>query len=613
MNNKDYIQMSAKEFQTKFPHLYQMGGQDNGMDATLEAGEIYQDGNNDINKVPDSADTHDDPSGGVQVPNVSRVLEDTSDKRKDKASKLLKIAPKQVESMLGFKPKTALSHSKAHEKAIEFYNKKSSAITNKIKNNVDSRDENGNDPYALSSMKFNVNTLSKLPSEGDMFNTLFDHQEGVKSLFGIQDNGKKGQYGLKPILNNDADPIRSYGFDKNIVKAQYGINAYKGDKNSNANASKYSTDQWNSMAKDLGFTGQGDRAFQEFLFNQNGDNGKQDLQSGIINLHDKYGNPNTPPATNSPLNWFDNRLGHRWDSAYEQWQNSKKPTITQTDPNSVNGTAQDYADNSNVDGTNNTPDSTTTQNTTTNNTSNSAFNKPLQWYDVAGPLDALLGATKAPINYNPASVKQIQLRGVNPLPTLQQGQSDFNAELNALVSTGVNGGAQLANAGNLYAKKYAFNNQVLGNAENTNAQIKNQETEYNANASDRQSQLDQAARADFEKKNLGSDEAVRQQKLTALDSLYTRIAQNKKFNLEGNLLMKLFPNFTPGGDFNGKQLMFRPPVSTGTSSGAGSLDLNNLLESSGIDPASLKPGDRAKYLVQLGKYNRYIQYKANKK
>ena len=598
------------------PPVNQAGGDDtpvddnDGQQAELEEGENYQTQQGDINKVPEGAGTHEE--GGVQVPDVARVLEDTSDKRKDSASKLLKIQPKVVEGLLGFKPKTSLSHSKAHEKAIEFYNKKSAAITNKIKNNVDSRDTNDNDPYALNSMKFNVTNLSQMPSENDMFNALFDHQEGVKSLFGIDDNGKKGQYGLKPMLNNDVDPVLSYGFDKNIpVKGQYGLNAYQGDKNYKGNASKYSTDQWDSMAKDLGFQGQGDRGFQEFLFNQNGDVGKLNLQKGVINLHNEYGDPNTPPPVTSPYNWFDNRLGHRWDSAYEAWQSSKQPSA----PNgSSNGTEEDYT-------TNTTPPSSSDPNinvaSNANDQSssispNNSFNVPLKWYDVAGPIQALLGATKANLNYNPATVKQIRLKGVNPLPTLQQGQSDFNAELNALASTGVNGGAEVGNIGNIYAKKYALNNQVLGNAENANAAIKNQETEYNANAADRQSQSDQNSRATFENHNLASDEAVRQQKLTAADSLYTRIAQNKKFNLEGNLLMHLFPNFNPSGDYNGKQYSFRNPISMGANSN-GNLDLNKMLESSGIDPSSLTPKDRAKYIVQLGKYNARRQLLLNKK
>jgi len=82
----------------------QAGGDDSpqddndGQQAELEEGENYQTPQGDINKVPEGAGTHEE--GGVQVPNAAKVLEDTSDKRKDKASKLLKIAPKQVESML---------------------------------------------------------------------------------------------------------------------------------------------------------------------------------------------------------------------------------------------------------------------------------------------------------------------------------------------------------------------------------------------------------------------------------------------------------------------------------------------------------------------------------
>lgn len=58
-----------------------------------------------------------------------------------------------------------------------------------------------------------------------------------------------------------------------------------------------------------------------------------------------------------------------------------------------------------------------------------------------------------------------------------------------------------------------------------------------------------------------SKEAQRQQKLTSLDELYNRVAQNRKLNREGNLLMQLYPAFDQYGEYNGYQLPLRMPLS----------------------------------------------------
>lgn len=114
------------------------------------------------------------------------------------------------------------------------------------------------------------------------------------------------------------------------------ITAYAGDKNWKGNKSMYSSEEWRKFAKDIGFTGKGNRAFQEFLFNMNGDVNedgslKPNFQDIIIGLHDKYGNPLPPPDASQANNWFDARLGHRWDAVMDAYyKNKPNPETTRT-------------------------------------------------------------------------------------------------------------------------------------------------------------------------------------------------------------------------------------------------------------------------------------------
>jgi hypothetical protein len=186
----------------------------------------------------------------------------------------------------------------------------------------------------------------------------------------------------------------------------------------------------------------------------------------------------------------------------------------------------------------------------------SRFNEPLHWFDVAGPIAGLLEG-RIPAKYNPVEFNQVRLKQQNPLPALQQGERDYNSIIDILPQNSQG----FANAANIYSKKYAASNQILGQYENINSQIKNQETLYNANVRDRQSLADQQAREVFERKYLMSKEALRQQRAQSFDELYTRMAQNRKLNREGILLMQLFPAFDQYAQFNGYQIPLRNPLS----------------------------------------------------
>lgn len=174
----------------------------------------------------------------------------------------------------------------------------------------------------------------------------------------------------------------------------------------------------------------------------------------------------------------------------------------------------------------------------------SQFNEPLRWFDVAGPIQSLL-ERRIPVQYDGIDLGgSINLQHQNALPTLQAGERDFRAALEALPENSQG----YANAANLFARKYGMDAQVLGQYSNINANIDNQEVMQNTGLRQAQAQADLQSREAFERKVLGSKEAARQQQLQAWDDLYTRLAMNRKLNREGNLLMKLYPAFDQYGE-----------------------------------------------------------------
>lgn len=65
-----------------------------------EEGEVYQTPEGHLKKVNEGSGTHEE--GGVMVNDADRILEDTSDKRKDKASRALKLSPALVKALTGY-------------------------------------------------------------------------------------------------------------------------------------------------------------------------------------------------------------------------------------------------------------------------------------------------------------------------------------------------------------------------------------------------------------------------------------------------------------------------------------------------------------------------------
>lgn len=558
---------------------------------TAEAGEVYKDINGGMNKIPDHMDTHDDTSGGVQVDNAAQVLEDTGDKRNDIDSKLLLIKPKEMLDISGLKTTKPITHSKAFELMTKDADKNSKYIQNFLKKNANSLQSSSNDFYAKNSMDLNTNLLGAVPTQADIFNKLFAHQEDIKAKYQIDNEGNQEMQNGGDAYKTKLDKLDSLraqqalgnNTDNTDYNQQYnnlfqkasrdalgnpqtnqgvvapdtqGIRAYTGDINDKSNASIHTDAEWNQFAKDSGFTGNTNRDFQTHLFNMNGSNGGPNIQNSILGLHNQFGNPNTPPSDKSMYNWIDGRLGHRWDKAYESFYANKNPqdnSQTPTDANdyfSSNTTPQQVPQNQPNLGAFGQPQGQTNKNP------DNSFNAPLQWYDTAAATYGLIdsfGRRSTP--YDGVNLNTPKAKYQNPLPVLQQGQADYNSVINTLPQNGVG----MANAANVFGKKYALNDQVLGSYENINNNIWNNNESAVVNTKNAQSQADLQSRQLFEQKQLQGIENQRQQFFQSLKDLTGTIGSNAKYNREGNLLMKLFPAFTQNGQYDGYKYNFTNP------------------------------------------------------
>lgn len=723
---------------------FQLGGEAAPL-VEAEQGEVYTTTDGEMNKVPESGRTHE--QGGEIIANVERVLEDTSDKRKDNTSKALKLSPYMAKLLADIDIKKSSSHSKVMEKAKEQNSKKLDKVQSKLNKNVDSLKNVPNNIYAKNSMDINLQSLNEIPTDSEVFDSLFDHQEFVKAALGVQvEQAKYGgslkkyqQGGRTPItVTNPNDPrLRAYNdslktynayeavgnyvknlpyIDKNKTKEErekfnkfnsqypsgntqpYTINemppidkeVYHSDGKNRyiiAKAKKpvqpviyqkpqeeqppkfkpvtnprfqgkdmstganpqvaapnfqiaeydtnkptdfsftYPTGAYNEQksmyfpdeemlrsfagsqnttsiqASGKGATATGnlrgmkyggkygimkaqtglDNAKKltnitgwNFLKEENGKNyfekdGKitviPEQQINVVKggnqftVEDILKNPNKYKTFHARMAGAPEDVKRQaaqqlllkgvMPASYSTGKEYGYTQLPPVEPNDEITDTPDYKEMEGVTlppGTRRAPNAPYTQ-------PKSTFNEPLNWFDVAGPISGLLEG-RVPVKHNPAQLNQLRLKLQNPLPALQSGQSDYNAALKMLPQNTVG----QANVANVYSKKYAIDNQILGQYENANSQIKNQEIGYNTNVRDRQSIADQSAREVTESKYLGSKEALRQQQKTSWDEIYTRLAQNKKLNREGNLLMKLFPAFDQNADFNGYKYQFRNPL-----------------------------------------------------
>lgn len=523
--------------------------------ATIEAegGEVYQQPDGNIIKIDDNSPSHE--QGGVPINNVERVLEDTSTTRKDVDSKALKLTPTDINSMFGVKPNRSLSHSETLEFVNDKLQKKQKKSFNKFNQTLETLDQNPNDKYASNSLDMNSEYISNLPNKEDVFDTLFDNQETIKNDMNIQ-NGKAkyGKYITKAIYGID-DPITLKNPDKGGGRTPTGRNN---------NDFHFTAAELEHMAKQFGLRYDTNKNFQSDLYDAvlKLPNGKQIIDtmwSGDANMKG-FGNTNQGIKTKQVMNkqaFVDGDpkartmflAGKLAEATPNGLPDIKIPRLNLPPEDLTLTPPVDNNANPNVDNPvqTNAPEPFNLKPTVP-----SKFNEPLHWYDTAAETLGLLENERTPTVLNPVQLHHVTPKLLNPLPALQAGQRDFNAVTDKLPSTG----AGMSNATNAFAQKYSIDNQILGQYENNNNQIENQARYYNAGVDDKQSEVDAQSREQFERKQLGSMEAQRQQKLTLLDSIFTKIAQNHALNRNGNLIQQLAPQYDQYGVKNDNKYTF---------------------------------------------------------
>jgi hypothetical protein len=532
-----------------------------------ERGEAFQTNDGQIAQVANDAPTHE--QDGVFLPNVHRVLENTSNLRKDRASKILKLTPEDVKHATGAEVRGNMSHAEALVKANDYFEEKRNKITKKME--LAAKDRQDLDKYGELSTKLNMEQFAAMPTKAQLFEQLFNNQEMLKAMNNIPTGGQAKNGGETKKMQ-----LAGYAGSKTGKKTPAG--------NSDAfpSTANYSFQNYLDEITGKGFkyeciTNPAD--FQAALYDYKLQHGELD---DIKNMW-KEGMHQKGMAEAKRLGFVDDKglfkpgvldnpenlktLGKLYPDGFlgprtlKLAKGNKPPRIWSDDDLPQEETPEKI-----------TPDFDTTI-TAPNivQQARSSFNEPLRWYDVASPVNAYMAALeREPGKYNPMEFNQLRYKLQDPTAALQQNQADYNAAVEATQSLAPNNpGAAAANVANLAAGKYAANNQILGQYENQNAQIKNNEITYNTQVRDKNSLADQQAREVFEGKVLTSKAIQQEQKLTALDSLYKTIAENRALNRNGNLIMKFSRAFDQYGDYNGYQPIFQVPPTFGVQTQTG--------------------------------------------
>lgn len=584
----EIVAMQEQQATNQQPQQLQKGGEvlevesEGEGNIELEKGEVFKDNNGMIQKVAESEPTHEE--GGSLHPNASKVLEDTSDKRNDKVSKLLKIKPEDAEELVGFKPKTSVSHSKLFELATEYYVKKLKKAEKAVNDNIDYL-KKINDKHAVSSLDENTKILESIPTEHDIFNMLYNNQENIKAKYNIdqpqkfQDGGNAGEqfvwqrdkyvptktpYKVKPKGYNDpayiSDLMRQFNkiLGTNYPTTQEGLTQMRSEQGT-------TYPEFIKHAGDLGYWNRNKTNDVEYIDAKRGYYDgvgayqqtftSQQEYDDYVKLHNAQRlDPNNPNS----LYWIDPESG-RYIGVRTSIKNPIAPPpsapLDPNDPIYSGMIPSDVPLSINTD----IPTNTNTITDQPNNNSDinikfnkrkeiepSKFNEPLRWFDVAGAINKYIDSEREPVSLEQLSRQPLQVREVNPLPTLLQNQGDYNAILEQLPTNGVG----MANLANLGANKYKANNDVLGNYENINKQKRDQIDQYNDQNRINLDQLNMQLRDTFSNRILQGREIQRRQRLEALDGLYNKIALNRKLNREGDLILKLSPFFDQYGNFN---------------------------------------------------------------
>ncbi len=460
----------------------------------VEEGEIIKEQNGGLLKVADNAGTHE--QGGVKLAGVERVLEDTGDKRKDTASKLLKLSPDEIEEMFGIKVKGSVTHAKAFEIADKHYDKQKKKID---VNQKELNDRPKLDKLAVKSAELNYKTMQDMPTKDDVFDALFTHQEIVKNMNNIQDDGTIGK-------------------SKYSAKAQAGT------------AAKFRP--YYDRNKKINYTPPTDITPEQFY--------TPEVVAYMNTLDKMQGVDNDLGLAK------DNTWGYRHQMAYDKFfaGPGAKASVS----------ASIMPQNAPVSKTSNSLDTSVNINPNFIKQPDNSFHEPTYWDEIApGALSLVDSLNRTPELYNPVEIGKLRYKQLDPTAALNANQADYEAGLDTLGQNNIGAGVTAANIANLQAGKYAANSQVMSQYDNQNAQIKNNETTYNTNAGDRKSVADASARGKYYSDVQVARENQRQQRLTAIQDISRVIQMKRRQNASGNLLLKLSPAFNQRGEYNGYQ------------------------------------------------------------
>lgn len=518
-----------------------------------EGGEVYQNNDGDFAKI--QGDDHE--QGGVMLPDAERILEDTSTKRKDIHSKKLKMSPGEVEQIFGFKPKGPVSHAKAFELVTAQYGKQIDNYNKKLKN---TNDEETLDKASANTVRLNLQNREVVPGKDDVFNTLFEHQEAIKAVHQIPDDGGRKYGGFKPKAQTGGDvdlglykgpknPANKFTptgqtseakhTDKEILDAYRGVGVDFGDVRGSALQKKIYTylaeNQPDVLRETLKFYGPNKAAIKSGnakklkAFTDPDNATPQDLKDAIGDLSEGFLGARLPiPNKNTTI------------------ENSQTPATK---------TKQQF---------NPRPGASVNINPKFPNQPTNNYHEGTNWYDVApGASEYLDSLTREPELYNPVQLHQLKYKLLNPTAALQANQGDYNAALSNLQAQNTGSGLSAASASGLTTQKYKANNQVLGEYENANVGIQNKEIEYNTGVRDRQSLADAKSRESFYGNVLQARDNQRMQKLQAIQDISRAQQLKARQNNSLNLISKLSPAFDQEGNYNGYQYIATLPPEMG--------------------------------------------------
>jgi len=544
----------------EMPNVYGLpDGMEQYADVEAEAGEVIQNQNGGYAKVADNANTHE--QGGEMIPNVKRVLEDTSDKRKDKGSKALKVKPAVMEEAFGIKIKGDTTHARAFETAKKELDKSNKQYSTAKK---DANLRTNLDKTGMNTLRLNEQFQSELPTEDDIFELLFLHQEGVKASNGINDDGSMAKYGKSKKQKN----IYQTGGLKGKQNVSKKLKTPKGNINQVTYPGGLSAlvDKWKDLIP--GIENVTDPAkFQQMTYDYLLKNQPELIDQTI------WGEGLNREGINLLKSGKNKAFNEAVGRAFDPKTFAVKPgyTFTQADREALGAAYPDsYLMNRLVVPdvtTSTTPDEQAPASPVTPGASfnpgvnvnprfirqpENRFHEPTYWSDIAAPMAGLVDSfRRSPELYNPVEFHQLRYKLLDPTAALTANQADFNAAVQGSNEMGT--GAGQSNVANMLGQKYRANNQILSQYENQNAGIKNQEITYNTQVRDKQSVADAQSRGEFYKNVLLGREAQRQQFLTSLGQL-SRVDQLKRRqNVSGNLMLKLSPAFDQFGEYNDYQ------------------------------------------------------------